>query len=94
MSPVSIIGDQDDDVAGLPQLARFDDLQRAGIANNWTTLQRLIREEGFPEGFLLSRNARAWNVALVRQWLATRPTAPAPLKGAAKAKRAAKREAA
>jgi predicted DNA-binding transcriptional regulator AlpA len=66
--------DADDDPA-LPMLARFTDLQDAGITNNWTHLTRLIKEENFPQGFLLSRNIRAWKVSDIRQWLAERPTA-------------------
>jgi predicted DNA-binding transcriptional regulator AlpA len=83
MSHISITGQQSDDVAGLPQLAPFADLCAAGIAHNWTHLARLIKEENFPVGILLSRNVRAWDVAQVRQWLSERPTSSAPLKGAA-----------
>jgi hypothetical protein len=91
MPHTSIIDQQGD--AALPQLARFADLKAAGIVNNHTQLGRMIKEQGFPEGVLLSPNVRAWDVRVIREWLATRPTATAPLKGAAKAKRAAKRKA-
>jgi predicted DNA-binding transcriptional regulator AlpA len=67
-------GDDDDD-AGLPVLCRFRDLQAAGITDNWPHLLRMIDNEAFPEGILLSRNIRAWPVAEVRRWLAARPTA-------------------
>ena len=46
----------------LPTYCRFADLHAAGIVQNWTHLQRLIAEEGFPPGRLLSRNVRAWDV--------------------------------
>jgi predicted DNA-binding transcriptional regulator AlpA len=69
------ISQQGDDVAGLPTLARFSDLRASGIVNNWTHLARLIKDENFPPGIMLSRNVRCWDVTLVRQWLATRPTA-------------------
>jgi predicted DNA-binding transcriptional regulator AlpA len=61
--------------ASLPVFARFPDLKDAGITQNWTHLTRLINEEGFPPGVLLSRNIRAWDVEEVRRWLADRPVA-------------------
>lgn len=54
---------------------RFADFQEAGITDNWPHLLRLIANEGFPTGVMLSKNIRAWDVAEVRQWLAARPTA-------------------
>ena len=61
------------DSSALPVLVRFTDLKAAGITENWTHLTRLINEQGFPAGILLSANIRAWDAASVRQWLASRP---------------------
>ena len=90
MPATSIIDQHGDDAAALPRLARYADLVEAGVTTNWTHLARLIREEHFPPGFLLSRNIRCWDVAQIKRWLSERPAAPAPLKGAAKAKHAAR----
>ncbi len=63
------LGDPD-----LPYYVRFTDLVRANIVRNWPTLLRMIDEEGFPAGALLSRNVRAWRLDAVVAWLASRPT--------------------
>ena len=42
------------------KLLRFKDLKERGIVNNRATLSRRIREHGFPPGFLLGPNSRAW----------------------------------
>jgi hypothetical protein len=52
---------------------RFDDLRDARIVENWQQVRRLQETEGFPLGRLLSPNTRAWTVAEIKQWLATRP---------------------
>jgi hypothetical protein len=59
----------------LPTYVRFSDLHDAGIVANWTILQRLIAEEGFPTGVMLSRNVRAWEISSIQRWLSERPTA-------------------
>lgn len=58
----------------LPHYVRFRDLRASGIADSWQQLFRLIEDNGFPCGRLLSPNVRAWTIDEVRQWLATRPT--------------------
>jgi len=71
-------GSGDDDADGdgkLPVYCRFADLTAAGIATNWPHLLRLIDNEGFPTGIMLSRNIRAWSVDEVKRWLAERPKA-------------------
>jgi len=76
-------GNADDDVAAdetLPVYCRFRDLRAVGIATNWPQLLRMIDLEGFPEGIWLSSNIRAWDIALVRRWLASRPTARKKIK--------------
>ena len=67
----------DDDAAArrLPVFVRYRDLKAAGLVANWPTLLRMIDEEGFPEGRLLSPNVRAWMLDEVERWLETRPTA-------------------
>lgn len=58
-------------------LLRFPDLQEYGV-RNWVTLQRWIEKEGFPSGFYLAENSRAWHKADCDHWLANRPKAGAP----------------
>mgnify|MGYP000943602430 CR=1 FL=1 len=59
----------------LPVYVRFPDLASANIVRNWPQLLRLIEAEGFPRGIRLSANARAWEIAEVQAWLASRPPA-------------------
>ena len=75
-------GSADDDAAAsqrLPIYLRFDDLVAANIVRNWTTLKRLLDEDGFPPGVMLGRNTRAWSLAAVAAWLAARPMARKPV---------------
>ena len=58
-------------------LLRFDDLHEYGV-RNWVTLRRWIEKEGFPPGFYLAANSRAWHKADCDQWLANRPKAWPP----------------
>ena len=51
---------------------RYTDLVERQIVNNRTTLQRWIRDYGFPAGILLGPNSRAWPADLVDVWLETR----------------------
>jgi predicted DNA-binding transcriptional regulator AlpA len=66
-------------VRKLPVFVRFRDLAEAGIAKNWQTLSRLIDEDGFPQGRLLSPNIRAWVLDEVEAWLESRPTERKPV---------------
>jgi hypothetical protein len=59
----------------LPHFVRFADLKEAKIVGNWSILQRLIDEEGFPQGIMLGRNTRGWPLDQVKAWLASRPAA-------------------
>lgn len=68
-------------------LLRFRDLKDRKIVQNHVTLRRWIEQEGFPPGFLLGPNSRAWRASEVEAWLNSRPTCPAELKGVAKRKR-------
>jgi predicted DNA-binding transcriptional regulator AlpA len=58
-------------------LLRFPDLKEYGV-NNWVTLGRWIKEEGFPAGFYLAKNTRAWHKDHCDAWLANRPKADPP----------------
>jgi hypothetical protein len=58
-------------------LLRFPDLQEYGV-RNWVTLRRWIEKEGFPSGFYLAENSRAWHKADCDRWLANRPKAGPP----------------
>jgi hypothetical protein len=52
----------------------FEDIKRMRIANNWTTLNRRIQLEGFPQGRMIGRR-RAWSASTVDAWLSL------PMKG-------------
>lgn len=67
--------DEDKADSALPVMCRFQDLVGANITKNWPHLLRLIDDEGFPPGVMLSKNIRAWVVADINKWLAARPTA-------------------
>ena len=69
----------DDDAWRLPIYVRFRDISAAGIAKNWPTLLRLIEEEGFPRGVMLSPNIRAWRLDEIKTWLETRPVERKPV---------------
>jgi predicted DNA-binding transcriptional regulator AlpA len=57
---------------------RFPDLKARGIVQSRMTLKRLIDDQGFPPGVLLTPNARAWTEAEVNEWLGSRPVARKP----------------
>jgi predicted DNA-binding transcriptional regulator AlpA len=63
----------------LPVYVRFHDIKAAGIARNWPTLTRLIEEDGFPPGVMLSPNIRAWKLDEIEAWLVTRPVERKPV---------------
>jgi predicted DNA-binding transcriptional regulator AlpA len=64
-------------------LLRFADLRERGIVMNWPTLQRWIREEGFPPGRLLGKNTRAWTEQEIADWIESRPAERHPEREAA-----------
>jgi predicted DNA-binding transcriptional regulator AlpA len=72
---------------------RFRDLQTRGIASSWAQLRNLVAKYGFPAGFMLAPNSRAWFETEVLDWLANRPTAGPEPRGAAKAGRGRPRKA-
>jgi predicted DNA-binding transcriptional regulator AlpA len=76
------------------KLLRFPDLQEHGIVDSWAQLGNLIRKQGFPQGRMIGLNSRAWTETEVADWLASRPTAGPPPRGAAKAGRGRPRKAA
>jgi len=55
------------------KLIRFNDLVAKGVVNSRMTLKRLIDNQGFPPGVLITPNSRAWNEAEVDAWIAARP---------------------
>lgn len=59
----------------LPVYVRYAHLEAAGIVGSWTQLLRMIDEEDFPVGVLLSANVRAWRLDTITEWLEARPTA-------------------
>jgi predicted DNA-binding transcriptional regulator AlpA len=54
------------------KLIRYNDLVARGVVASRMTLWRLIREYNFPEGKLITPNARAWDEAEVDAWIASR----------------------
>jgi predicted DNA-binding transcriptional regulator AlpA len=59
----------EDAVMNTLNLLSFQDLQTKRIANNRTQLSRLVKNHGFPPGFLLSANSRRWPEDEVAEWL-------------------------
>jgi hypothetical protein len=57
----------------LPVYLRVPDLIDMGVVRNWTDICRLIAEQGFPSGILLSPKVRVLTVEEVKAWLAARP---------------------
>ena len=57
------------------KLLRYHDLVDRGIVNNRMTLSRWIDGQGFPTGFMLGPNSRAWPEDEVEAWLAARKAA-------------------
>jgi predicted DNA-binding transcriptional regulator AlpA len=75
MSRISTRSFTHDDHRGpLRHWVRFPELKAAGIVKSWQQLFRMIKDEGFPRGRLLSPNVRAWTVLEVEQYLDDRPT--------------------
>jgi predicted DNA-binding transcriptional regulator AlpA len=60
------------------KLIRYPDLVAKGIVNSRMTLGRLIDNQGFPAGVLITPNARAWDESEVDAWIAARPAARKP----------------
>lgn len=71
-----------------PTLLRFADLKARGIVANWVTLRKWIQHEGFPPGFMIGPNSRAWREADIESWLQSRPIENTALRGIAARKRA------
>jgi predicted DNA-binding transcriptional regulator AlpA len=57
---------------------RYPDLAAKGIVNSRMTLKRLIDTQDFPQGVLITPNARAWDESEVDAWIAARPAARKP----------------
>lgn len=71
------------------KLLRFSDLQARKIVPNRTTLQRRIANDGFPSGFLLGPNSRAWNEDDVEAWVIARQADNTALSAKSQAAKAA-----
>src|SRR5262245_18657820 len=56
------------------KLLRFSDLKAVGI-NNWTSLKRRVKQDGFPSGRYIG-STRVWTEDEVAKWWDSRPTAP------------------
>ena len=67
----------------LETLLLFDDIRERKLARNWNTLNRWIKDHGFPPGRLIGRN-RVWTEPEVLAWIESRPTGKARLRGRAK----------
>jgi len=53
----------------VPQVIRYSDLKARGVIKNRATLSRWIKRYGFPPGFLIGLNSRAWYQHEVEDWL-------------------------
>ena len=67
------------------QLYRYADLVKLNIVNSRAQLAKMIARDGFPSGFILSPQIRAYRASDVERWLASRPTAQIKTRGRAKA---------
>jgi predicted DNA-binding transcriptional regulator AlpA len=56
----------------MTKFLRYSDLVERGIVFNRTTLHRWIRDYGFPAGFHIGPNSRAWPESEVIAWLEAR----------------------
>lgn len=74
------------------KLVRFVDLKARGIVRSWPTLLSWIKREGFPPGFMLAPQTRAWDEAEIDRWIEARRSRSRPRRncGNAKAKRKSK----
>lgn len=58
-------------------LLRFADLVARGIVRNREQLRNLVSNQDFPAGWMLSPNARVWDLPDVEAWLQARREASA-----------------
>ena len=72
------------------------DLKERNIITSWPMLKRKVERDGFPLGFMLGPNTRAWFEDEINAWLASRPIGGPTPRGIARANhaRAAKKRAA
>jgi Prophage CP4-57 regulatory protein (AlpA) len=75
------------------KLLRFADLRARGVIASWPMLRRRVERDGFPPGFKLGENTRAWDEAEVEAWIRSRPATKQPPRGAAKARQARRKAA-
>ena len=70
------------------KLLRYNDLQGRGIAKSRAQLENMVKNYGFPAGFMVGPNSRAWFEDDVYAWLEALPSAleaKPPLRGAVRA---------
>jgi hypothetical protein len=81
-------------VSSMTHKLRFPELKRRGIVHNRAQLKNMIARYNFPPGTLLTPNCRVWDEEdELNPWLASRPVEGPALRGAAKAKHAARKAA-
>jgi hypothetical protein len=89
LRPVSGRNDVDDTAEPLRplphQLYRFNDLKQRRIVESRAQLKKMVERDGFPPGFILTPQIRAWRADEIEQWLASRPTEQIEARGRAKA---------
>jgi predicted DNA-binding transcriptional regulator AlpA len=54
------------------KLYRFADLKAAQVVTSWPQLRRMVDNDRFPPGYLLSPGRRVWDAPEVEAWLQTR----------------------
>jgi len=59
------------------KLLRFADLKQAQVVTSWPQLKRLVDNQGFPPGYLLSPAVRVWDAEQIESWLQARRNASA-----------------
>jgi hypothetical protein len=71
-------------ILGGGKLLKFTHLKEVGLVDNWTTLLRWIKDQGFPPGRIIGVS-RVWFEAEINQWLDSRPVeSDRPLRGGAR----------
>jgi predicted DNA-binding transcriptional regulator AlpA len=69
---------------------RYRHLKACGLVNSWVQLGRLIKNEQFPPGRMISPNIRTWTEEEISDWYRSRPVEGPEPRGAAKRNRARK----
>jgi predicted DNA-binding transcriptional regulator AlpA len=54
------------------KMLRFKDLKERGVASSWPHVKQLVHTYGFPPGYRLGGQTRAWREDEVEAWINSR----------------------